>query len=188
MVVLSFTLTKDICTHLLYLATVPWLWKPLLLMQVGVAITICFMNAFLCAGQDTGFAMLMSSLALLSLNNIDNVVAALVILISGMNCDKVELESLDEADYQFSQFFVVPYLIWVLFFSFYFLGILPITDPPAFAGDMQIIQIVGFICFIVVWFLVNYSSWFKNISLCPKRSDHNAEIMEIQQMNNAVQM
>ena len=91
MSVLSFTLTRDCCKHLLFLRPSSFAWKVKIMTQVLISITICMMNAYICAGQATGFLMLVSSLALIALNNIDDVIATLVVVLGGLDLDKIEL-------------------------------------------------------------------------------------------------
>ena len=138
MAVLSFTLTRDCCKHLLFLRAAAFPWKVKIITQVVITITICMMNAYLCAGQDTGFSMLMSSLALMALNNIDDVIATLIVILGGLDLDKVELKVLDRKDFHFAKYFAVPHMIWVGFYSLFFLGIIPIGDPTYFVNLMEL--------------------------------------------------
>lgn len=87
MIILSFSLTSDACDHLLYMNMASFIWKIKLLLQVLITINICFLNAILTAGQNTGFDMLMNAVALLALNDIDNIIASLFYIMSGINLD-----------------------------------------------------------------------------------------------------
>lgn len=75
MIILSFSLASDICNHMLYLRTAPLIWKVKLMVQILISMTICFLNGLLCAALDTGFDILMNSLGLLILNDLDNIVS-----------------------------------------------------------------------------------------------------------------
>ena len=75
MILLAFSLTCDCCNHLLYIRNAPIIWKFKLIMQIQISVNICFLNALLCAAQGTGFDMLMNSLGLLILNDLDDIFA-----------------------------------------------------------------------------------------------------------------
>jgi hypothetical protein len=77
MVLLCFSLTADICNHLLYMKNASPLFKILLMCQILVSLNVCFLNALLCAAQGTGFDMLMNSLGLLILNDLDDIFSQL---------------------------------------------------------------------------------------------------------------
>ena len=103
------------------------------MVQVVVAINICFLNALLCAGQKSGFQMLMAALSLMSLNNLDNVIGALYLVISGLKVEgKNDMVILTKADQIFSLGIAVPHIIWVIIYSLVFLGGIPIQRPPDF--------------------------------------------------------
>ena len=158
MVVLAFTLTSDCCEHMLYMRIASPLWKLKLILQILISVNICFLNALLCAGQGTGFDMLMNSLALLALNDIDNIIAQLYQIISGINLEGQEVVSLTRRDYMFSKVFVYPHILWVTFYSLCFLGIIPIEDPPSFIEFMISIQTLGTVIVIIIWYFICYSN------------------------------
>ena len=76
--------------------------------------------------------MLTNSLAMLFLNDLDNIIAALYHAVSGISLDLEELAAHSRRDHTFSIGFVVPYLIWVIVYSLSFLHINPITNTPYF--------------------------------------------------------
>ena len=160
MIVLAFTLTSDCCDHLLYMRIASPIWKIKLLLQILISINICFVNALLCAGQGSGFDMLMNSLALLALNDIDNLIATLYGVVTGINVEGTEVTPLNRHDYFFSKVFSVPYMIWIFSYSLCFLGYIPITDPPKFIEFIIFIQSTGAIIFITIWYLICYSAYF----------------------------
>ena len=179
MIVLSFSLTNDCCQHLLYMRVASFPWKVKMMLQILISINICFMNAILCAGQDTGFDMIMNSLALMALNDIDNIIAELFMVMSGINLDNIEVVVLDRQDYFYSKFFAIPHMIWVLFYSLCFLGAIPIANPPEFVRLMQIIQSIGFIALLLLWYFICYSAWFEKITSSNEKDGTEANQVQV---------
>ena len=75
MSVLAFTLTTDCCDHMMYLHRASFIFKIKLILQIVISMNICFLNAILAAGQGNGFDILMNSMALITLNEVDNIIA-----------------------------------------------------------------------------------------------------------------
>jgi len=87
------------------------------------------MNAILCAAQGDPFNMLMSSLALMAINDIDSVIAGLYLVMSGINLDEIVVTTLTRRDHHFSKGFAIPHLIWVTFYSLFIIGVIPNSHP-----------------------------------------------------------
>jgi hypothetical protein len=157
MIVLTFSITKDCTEHLLYMRNSSSIWRLKYIIQVIIAVNICFLNALLCAGQNSGFSMLMASLSLMSLNNIDNILAKLFIVIGGISAVKPKVKILSKQDHMFSRGIAIPHLLWVTAYSLVFLGFVPIEHPPTFVMTVQLVQSAGAAGFIVIWYFVCYS-------------------------------
>ena len=87
MSLLAFSLTSDCCHHLMYLQRASLIFKIKIVLQIVIAMNVCFLNAILAAGQGNGFDILMNSMALMTLNDIDDIIAQLYAIISGINFD-----------------------------------------------------------------------------------------------------
>ena len=81
MIVLTFVVTNEVIKTLQFMRAASAFFKLLIILQVIIAINICFVNALLAAAQKTGINMLMSSLGMLFLNDLDNIVARLFYVI-----------------------------------------------------------------------------------------------------------
>ena len=51
MILLCVTLSMDCYNHLLYIKKAPLSWKLIVILQVIISMSICFLNALLCAAQ-----------------------------------------------------------------------------------------------------------------------------------------
>ena len=71
-------------------------------------------------------------MALLTLNDIDDIMAQLYAIVSGINFDQEEVTIHTDLDYFFSRAFAIPHLIWVLFYSLAILGVFSIEHSPDF--------------------------------------------------------
>lgn len=136
-------------------------WKIQLMLQIIISVNICFMNALLCAAQSTGFDMLMSSLVLLALNDIDNIIAKLYYIISGINLDDQAVTALTNHDFFFSKMFAVPHILWISYYSFCFLGFIQINDPPGFVKVALLYVTIGTVILLTIWYIVCYSKHFE---------------------------
>ena len=116
------------------------------------------MNAILCAAQGTAFDMIMSSLALMALNDIDNILALVFYVLSGINLDEMKTTSLTRRDYFFSKGFAIPHLLWVLLYSLIMLGVIPIGHPPTFINSFLYIQTFATIIAVTIWYMICYST------------------------------
>ena len=75
MSLLAFSLTSDCCQHMMYLQRATFLFKIKIVLQIVIAMNVCFLNAILAAGQGNGFDILMNSMALMTLNDVDDIIA-----------------------------------------------------------------------------------------------------------------
>jgi hypothetical protein len=100
--------------------------------------------------------MLMSALSLMSLNNIDNILAKLYVIISGISAKKPKAKILTKQDHVFSKGIAIPHLIWVCSYSLVFLGFIEIDHPPTFVTTIQIVGSIGAVVFIIVWYFICY--------------------------------
>ena len=75
MTILASSLTTDCCDHMMYLHRASFLFKIKMTLQIVIAMNICFLNGILAAGQGNGFDIMMNGMALIILNEIDNIIA-----------------------------------------------------------------------------------------------------------------
>ena len=156
MVLLAFSLTCDCCNHLLYMRTAPPIFKIKLMLQVLISMNICLLNALLCAAQDTGFDMLMNSLGLLILNDLDDIIGQLFQIRAGIKLEQQEVEIHTRRDHFFSMNFAIPFIIWVIVYSLSFLHVFNITDPPGFIFAITSVQFLAAIVLIPIWYVICY--------------------------------
>ena len=144
---------------MMYLQRASFIFKIKIVLQIVIAMNVCFLNAILAAGQGNGFDILMNSMALMTLNDIDDIIAQLYSIISGINfgCEEVTIHT--DRDYLFSRAFAIPHLIWVAFYSLCMLGAIQIENTPAFITMALFVQTYGITFLILVWYIVCYASF-----------------------------
>ena len=91
MIILSFVVATDCLNHLKFMKLASPLFKLKIIIQVLISVNICFMNALMAAAQPTGFDMLANSLAMLFLNDLDNIIANLYHAFSSISLDLEEV-------------------------------------------------------------------------------------------------
>ena len=79
MVILSVALTQDCVEHMKHIRFVPWFWKFLLTVQCFISMWLCLLNAELTAGAENAADILMNSVGLLVLNDLDNIVGMMFV-------------------------------------------------------------------------------------------------------------
>lgn len=129
MILLAFSLTSDCSDHLMYIRSVKWPWKILLMFQVIISMVVCVVNALLCAGSDSVLDILMNALGLMILNDLDNIVGSLFIFIVGI-ADEEEVDLFNQKDRIYALSFTYPHLTWVLFYCLWVLGVYQLQHPP----------------------------------------------------------
>lgn len=156
MVILAFSLTSDSCDHLMHMRIFKFPWKILLMGQVLVSMSICVVNASLTAGSDSVVDILMNAVGLLILNDLDNIVGKLYVFMAGLE-DEETLETCEGTDRIFSLSFALPHIIWVAFYSFWFLGIYQVSHPPSMFTAIMLIQTVIYPILLIIWYIICFA-------------------------------
>lgn len=79
--ILGISVTADVYNHLVVLRQVPFFFKILLIVQSSIAINIAILNASLTAGQSTPVDILMNSIGLLIINEMDNIFGSIFLML-----------------------------------------------------------------------------------------------------------
>ena len=102
----------------------------------------------------------MNSLGLLILNDLDDIIAALFQIRSGISLEQQEVEIHTRRDHFFSMSFAFPFIIWVLFYSLVFLQIIEISSPSTFITLITYVQFIATIVLVPIWYLLVYLKVF----------------------------
>lgn len=160
MVILSFALTSDNCDHLMHLSVFALPWKVLLLGQVIVSMSICVLNACLTAGTDSVVDILMNAVGLMILNDLDNIVGKLYVFMAGLEDDE-SFETCGKTDRIFSLSFAFPHVLWVIFYSMWFLGIFQFEHPPTMFWVIIGIQTILIPIALIIWYAICFAPMFE---------------------------
>ena len=151
MVILAASITSDCCEHLMHLRFLAWPHKLLLIGQLEASMMLCLLNGTLTAGSKTVLDILMNAVGLIVLNDLDNIIGAIFVFNSGID-HAHEDEILIRRDRQFGMAFSIPHMIWVLFYSLFFLGIFQGTQPVVVFKTILLVQSISFPIIFISWY------------------------------------
>lgn len=166
MVILGVTITTDVFEHLSVLRQAPFFFQILLIAQCCIAVNIGVLNASMTAGSDNPVDILMNSMGLLILNDMDNIVAQLFLVFQTKEEEDSDLfaENLKPRDKIFAKWLALGHLGLVIYYGCWFSGLFQYDDPEAALHVLFYFQPYSFQIFpfiVLFWYVFFYSKFCK---------------------------
>ena len=156
MVILAASITSDCVDHLMHMRFVSWPHKFLLIGQIEASMLLCLLNGTLTAGSETVLDILMNAVGLVVLNDLDNIIGMIYVFNAGID-SLHEDDILIKRDRQFGMSFSIPHMIWVFFYSLFFLGVFQGKQPVIVFRTILIVQSICFPIIFMTWYAVCFA-------------------------------
>lgn len=129
--ILGITITADLYDHLLVMRQVPFFFKILLVIQCIIAVNIAILNASLTAGQATPVDILMNSMGLLVINDMDNIFGSIFLILRSKEEEEEDLlgDGIEHRDKVFARWLSFPHFFLVFIYTLWFMGAFQFSHP-----------------------------------------------------------
>jgi len=117
---------------------------------------LCLLNGTLTAGSETILDILMNAVGLIVLNDLDNIIATIFVFNTGIDGQHEDCLLIDR-DRQFGMAFSIPHIIWVFFYSLFFLGVYQGEQPVTVFDNILLAQSIVFPFIFLGWYAVCFA-------------------------------